>query len=71
MLNDRELTNKLSGVVNELYQRSIDTRLLQAMKMGFVSKDKVARGKMGKEDFKKLFNSTMRGVEKEEKKDVF
>ena len=38
--------------------------------MGFYSKDKVARGKMGKEDFKKLFNSAMRGMKKEDKKNV-
>lgn len=40
------------------------------MKMGFVSKDKGARGKMGKEDFKKLYFSVMKGMNKEERKEV-
>ena len=41
------------------------------MKMGFVSKDRTSKGRMGKEDFKRLFNSILRGVTKEESKHIY
>ena len=41
------------------------------MKMAYVSKDKTARGKMGKEDFKRIFGAIMKGLKKEEKKEIF